>query len=166
MKQNVGLIVMGVSGSGKTTIGRMLAEEIGAEFLDADDFHPPENVQKMSEGLPLTDEDRFPWLDTLREEMALRIDHDERVVLACSALKHTYRERISKDVPIEFIYLKGSFDVIEGRLIERKEHFMQSSLLESQFETLEEPDLREALFVSINQAPEEIVRIIVSSLDD
>jgi gluconokinase len=130
-------IVMGVSGSGKSTVAEALALRLGAEFLDADAYHSPENVAKMSQGIPLTDADRAGWLKTLAQELKHR--GNKPVVLACSALKEAYRQvlRVSSDV--FFVYLKGSFEVIEARMKARPGHFMKPGMLESQFQTLEEP---------------------------
>lgn len=132
-------IVMGVCGCGKTTVGRAVADALGWVFLDADEFHPPANVAKMSAGVPLTDDDRWPWLDRLREEMAAIAARGEHVVLACSALKHAYRQRLRPAHGVRFVYLKGDRDTIAARLALREGHYMPPSLLDSQFSILEEP---------------------------
>jgi len=127
---------MGVSGAGKTAIGEALATELGWRFIDADDFHPEANVAKMAAGEPLDDPDRWPWLDRLNA--MLRAEED--AVLACSALKERYRARLAKGVGrVEWIYLKGDFDLIRSRLLQRQHRYMPASLLESQFAALEPP---------------------------
>jgi gluconokinase len=147
-------VVMGVSGCGKSTVARALAEKTGGVYLDADDFHPPANKEKMAAGIPLTDDDRWGWLDALNQELRKR--SAERVFLACSALKEIYRERLRSGVPkIVFVYLKGSREVLVQRLGARKGHFMPSTLLDSQLATLEEPD--DAIVVNIDQPPEAVI---------
>ena len=130
------VIVMGVSGCGKSTIGQLLASRLGYPFLDADAFHPPENVAKMAAGTPLNDADRMPWLERLNQEMKNRKD----AVLACSALKESYRRILSSGLPdCRFVHLRGSIELIRARLAERQHRYMPASLLESQFATLEAP---------------------------
>ncbi len=148
------LIVMGVSGSGKTTVGKLLAERIGYEFLDADDFHPPSNIAKMEAGKPLDDKDRLPWLEVLRD----RLNGKDRIVLACSALKQSYREILRGDENVTFIYLKAEPEFVKDRLNERKGHFMKSSMLDSQFDALEEP--KQAITIDAAIAPEQAVEEI------
>jgi len=134
------LVVCGVSGAGKTTVGRMLAERLGYVFLDADDFHPPANVAKMARGEPLTDEDRGPWLDTLAGVLTERVAVGEPVVLACSALRQAHRDRLGVDQRrIVSVYLQGSQSLIADRIARREHGFMPTSLLQSQFDTLEPP---------------------------
>ncbi len=131
---------MGVSGCGKSTIAQALASKTGGVYLDADDFHPEANKKKMAAGIPLTDDDRWGWLDVLNAEIRRRAAAAKPLFLACSALKQVYRDRLSAGVPgVTFIYLKGSHDLIASRLAARHNHFMPSSLLDSQFATLEEP---------------------------
>ena len=149
---------MGVSGSGKTTIGRGLAAELGWKFYDADDFHPPANVALMARGIPLDDADRLPWLETLGALVRACLERDERAVLACSALKATYRTYLLLDERVKLAYLKGTFDLIQKRLANRRGHFMPAVMLESQFAALEEPE-RE-FHIDISAAPDEIVRAI------
>ncbi len=156
------VVLMGVAGSGKTTVGRMLAAETGASFYDADDFHPQANVERMREGVPLTDEDRRPWLEALRSLVADCLERGERAVLACSALKEEYRERLHVDERVRFVYLKGDYALIEARLRGRRGHFMKPQMLESQFDALEEP--RQALRVDVSARPEEIVETIRGGL--
>lgn len=150
-------VVMGVSGCGKSTVAQSLAERSGGLFLDADDFHPPENKRKMADGIPLTDDDRWGWLDALNAQLAALANGEKPVFLACSALREVYRARLRKGLAgLVFVYLKGSRECIAARLNARKGHFMPSALLDSQFATLEEPT--DALVVDIGQSPEEVVR--------
>jgi gluconokinase len=148
-------IVMGVTGSGKTSVGRLLAQQLGWEFADADDFHPSANVEKISHGIPLTDEDRAPWLERLRIQIANWIVNGQNAVLACSALKRTYRQELSVGPEVRFVYLKGSPELIAQRLRLRREHFADEKILASQFADLEEPEA--AVTVDISQTPEMIV---------
>jgi gluconokinase len=156
------IILMGVSGSGKTTIGKLLVAELGWEFLEADDFHPPANIDKMRRGIPLNDADRDPWLAAMAEALEVRARAGRNAVLACSALKEAYRKRLRVSPDVRFVYLKGSFEEIEERLGDRRGHFFSPDLLESQFEALEEP--RDALVVEISDPPEAIVRQIRRTL--
>ena len=129
-------VVMGVSGAGKTAIGEALARELGWRFIDADDYHPEANVAKMAAGQPLDDEDRWPWLDRLNGVLR----EEKQAVLACSALKERYRTRLAEGIgSIEWICLKGDFDLIHSRLLQRQHRYMPASLLESQFAALEPP---------------------------
>jgi gluconokinase len=149
---------MGVAGSGKTTIGRALAAELGWKFYDADDFHPPASVAKMARGIPLDDVDRRPWLDALGALVRACLARGESAVLACSALKADYRAHLLIDDRVKLAYLKGSFDLIQKRLANRRGHFMSAAMLESQFDALEEPE--EKFHVDISNPPDEIVRTI------
>ena len=134
------VLVMGVSGSGKSTLGAAIAARRGAKFMDADDFHPPESVAKMASGTPLQDADRWPWLDRLNAELRAAERRGESVVLACSALKSAYRERLHEGVArFRIVYLHGAFDLIDARLRARRHRYMPASLLQSQFATLEPP---------------------------
>ena len=133
------VVLMGVCGCGKTTVGRMLAGELGWPFLDADDFHPEANVAKMRAGTALTDDDRWPWLDRLAAEMAAINARGAHAVLACSALKQSYRDRLARAGDVRFFYLKGDRATIAPRLAARPGHYMPASLLDSQLATLEEP---------------------------
>ncbi|MCG8653057.1 MAG: gluconokinase, partial [Pirellulales bacterium] len=147
------LILIGVAGSGKTTVGKLLAKRLGWSFFDADDFHPKSNIEKMSRGISLTDEDRWPWLLSIRDFIDER---DEEMVFACSALKKSYRDFLRQSAKhLEFIYLKGSKEVILHRLEDRKGHFAGSDLLESQLRDLEEP--QNVPVEDITQNPEAIV---------
>ena len=145
---------MGVSGSGKTTVGRALSRQLGWEFADADDFHPAANVEKMSQGIPLTDEDRVPWLARLRELIEHWIMEGKSGVLACSALKQAYRDELNVGPEVQVVYLKGSPEVLHARMAARHGHYMKAGMLESQLATLEEP--RDAIAVDVNRSEEEV----------
>jgi gluconokinase len=157
------VILMGVSGSGKTTIGRLLARDLGWDFYDADDFHPAGNIAKMSRGLALTDDDRLPWLQALRGLILDCIRDGRQAVIACSALKDTYRAALRVTDTVRFVYLKGSFDQIKQRLIDRHNHFMSGELLASQFSILEEP--QDALTIDISLSPDQNVKAIRKALE-
>ncbi len=153
------IILMGVSGSGKTTIGQRLAQALSWPFYDGDQFHPPANIAKMQQGIPLTDEDRWPWLHELRARIETWIQQNVSAVLACSALKQAYREYLINDeVGVRLVYLKGDFDFIHERLAQRRGHFMPPGLLASQFAALEEPE--QGVVVDIVHPPETIVALI------
>jgi gluconokinase len=152
------LVLMGVTGSGKTTVGQLLAEDLGWKFFDADDFHPEANIEKMQQGVPLDDDDREPWLMRLRELISDCLAKTTPAVLACSALKESYRKTLMVDARVEFVYLKGDLDLIKARLDDRSGHYMNPVLLGSQFEALEEPE--DTLGVDVSLAPSEIVRLI------
>ena len=157
------IILMGVSGNGKSTIGKLLAEQLSWPFLDADDFHRPQNIAKMASGTALNDDDRWPWLDQLAQELRQRINRRESAVLACSALKQSYRQRLAPDpANVHFVHLQGDYDLILSRLEQRSEHFMPAELLRSQFADLE-PCLN-GLAISIDQTPAVIVEQIVTQL--
>lgn len=156
------VIVMGVTGSGKTTIGSLLAEQLGWQFADADDFHPPANVEKMRRGIPLNDEDRKPWLERLHDAITDWIAEGKNVVLACSALKRSYRRELAAGPEVRFVYLKGSADLITDRLRSRHGHFADEQILARQFADLEEPDA--AVTVSIATGPQQIATEIRQKL--
>jgi gluconokinase len=158
-------VVMGVSGCGKSSVAEKLAKATGASFLDADDFHPPANKAKMASGIPLTDEDRWGWLDTLNEELRKRADDTAPTFLACSALRRVYRERLATGLPgLRYLYLKGSKELIRSRMQSRYGHFMPAALLDSQFACLEEPTEAEAAIIPIDPPVEEIVAVILCSI--
>ena len=152
------VVLMGVAGSGKTTVGRRLAGELGWKFYDADDFHPPANVEKMSRGVPLTDDDRRPWLEALRGLVRDSLTRDESAVLACSALKESYRQSLLADERARLVYLKGDYDTIFKRLTNRRGHYMKPGLLDSQFAALEEP--AGVLHLDASLPPDDLVRAI------
>ncbi|XP_047381008.1 probable gluconokinase isoform X2 [Sciurus carolinensis] len=178
------LLVMGVSGSGKSTVGALLASELGWKFYDADDYHPKENRLKMEKGIPLNDQDRIPWLCNLHDILLREVALGQHVVLACSALKKTYRDILIRgkvgaplhygesrkeekptEVQLLVIHLSGSFEVISGRLLQRKEHFMPPSLLQSQFDTLEPPSPPENFIqISVDKNLSEIIAVIMETL--
>jgi gluconokinase len=158
------IIVMGVSGSGKTSVGRSLAEHLGWDFYDADDFHPPENIAKMTKGIPLDDAERVPWLATLHDLIASSLKGGRPGVLACSALKEHYRQQLMDgNQGVLLIYLKGSYDLIWSRMEKRTDHYMKPHMLKSQFEALEEPVT--ALTTDISSSVEEIVQEILKQME-
>ena len=156
------VIVMGVTGAGKTTIGQLLAEQLGWEFADGDDYHPAANVEKMRNGIPLTDADRAPWLETLRALIAGWIAAKKNAVLACSALKRAYRESLRLAPEVQVVYLKGTPELLRQRLRARVGHFMTERMLESQLAALEEPE--DAVVVDVDRSPAEIVTEILARL--
>ncbi|MDZ8223508.1 gluconokinase [Nostoc sp. ChiVER01] len=165
------IILMGVSGSGKTTIGKLLAESLEWEFSDADTFHSPENVEKMRRGIPLSEADRMPWLQDLQTAIKHWLQENKNVVLACSALKDSYRQFLvldsdgsanAKGERIKLVYLKGSYELIQIRLQERSNHYMSEKLLNSQFDTLEEP--LNTISMDVAQPPQVIVQNIKTAL--
>jgi len=156
------VVVMGVCGCGKTTVGRALAASLAWPFLDADDFHPPANVAKMASGQPLTDADRWPWLDRLASELAAIFARGGDGVLACSALKQSYRDRLARAGDVRFVHLAGDRDTIAARLAARQHRYMPPALLDSQLATLEAP--RDALFVDVRASVDEQVATIRSAL--
>lgn len=158
------VVVMGVSGAGKTTVGRALSESLGWEFLDADEFHPPENVAKMAAGTPLDDTDRWPWLGRLNAELLTRDAAGRGAVLACSALKEAYRVKLMAGVAAaRLVHLRGTFEEIRERVHARKHKYMPASLLQSQFDTLEPP--ANALEVDAGLDVREAVQRIAADLD-
>lgn len=158
------ILLMGVSGSGKTTVGQLLASQLGWEFADGDDYHPAANIEKMRNGIPLTDTERVPWLEALRALIAGWISAQSNAVLACSALKRTYRERLRLAPEVQIVYLNGTPQLLQQRLHARVGHFMTERMLQSQLATLEEPEDEDAIIVDIAQSPAEIVAEIRASL--
>lgn len=155
-------VIMGVSGSGKSTVGLALAQRLEAPFYDGDDFHPPENIAKMSNGIPLNDDDRYPWLARLHALIAKHLAQSETAVIACSALKKKYRDQLRHgNDGVCIIYLEGSFNLIWERMRARQVHFMQASMLQSQFDTLEPPSPQNTLIVSVEHGIDHIVDHIV-----
>ena len=159
------VIVFGVSGAGKTTIGKLLAEQLGWRFYEGDDFHPRANIEKMRSGRPLTDEDRWPCLERLREQITRSLTAKENAVLACSALKRAYRDRLHVSDDVKFVFLRGNYALIEKQLRQRRGHFMNPALLKSQFADLEEPESDEdAVTIELGRTPEELVEEIKARL--
>ena len=156
------IVVMGVSGSGKTTIGKMLADAIRCSFLEGDSLHSKENVEKMSHGIPLTDSDRAPWLTAIRTHILKFFKRGQDLVVACSALEQQYREVLADGIPITWVYLKGSEELIRSRMKHRTGHFMKANMLPSQFDALEEPS--DAVVVDISRPPSAIVAQILAQL--
>lgn len=156
-------IVMGVSGSGKSTVGIALADKLDVPFYDADDYHPPANIAKMSAGIPLNDDDRAPWLDRLHAIIADHIVAGTSAVLTCSALKKSYRKRLRGSfAAVQFIFLDGSFDLIWERMSSREGHYMKAEMLQSQFDTLERPRKDDATVIAIDQSVEMILEQILN----
>lgn len=154
------IIIMGVAGSGKTTIGKLLAESLGWEFSDADDFHSPSNIQKMQKGIPLTEADRIPWLEDLQTAIKQWLQANKNMILACSALKNSYRDYLVVESDrVRLIYLRGSYELIKQRLQNRQNHYLGVELLESQFAALEEPSdtVYSTIYIDISSTPTEIV---------
>jgi gluconokinase len=156
------VVVMGVTGAGKTTIGVLLAQRLGWDFVDADSFHSPANVEKIRQGIALDDADREPWLKALRQAMENWADAGKSIVLACSALKKNYRVELFIAGQTKFVYLKGSYELIAKRLRQRHGHFASETILASQFAALEEPD--DAITVDIDHTEDEIVAEITRQL--
>lgn len=159
------IIIMGVCGSGKSTIGKMLAGELAIDFLEGDDFHPSINREKMSRGEPLTEEERRPWIEKIREVTDQYLARETGMIVSCSALSCKSRQILGTDrQEVELIYLSGSESILTDRMRARENHFMPASLLRSQLETLEEPGSGEALTISVDADPDELIREILSGL--
>ena len=156
------VVVMGVSGSGKSTTGAALARDLGWPFIEGDDLHPPENVAKMAAGVPLTDDDRWPWLDRIVAELRARSRQSADIVLACSALKQSYRDRLAPAGDVRFVHLHGDRETIAARLAVRHHRYMPATLLDSQFATLELP--ADAIVVDIRDDVKTQVRKIIAAL--
>jgi len=146
---------MGPAGSGKTTIGKLLAAQLGWEFSDGDSFHSPANIERISRGIPLRDADRLPWLNSIRDAISQWLAERKNVILACSALKRAYRELLLVSPEVKLVYLKGSYELLSQRLHARKGHYATEQILTSQFADLEEP--ADAFVVDVSHSPEEIV---------
>ena len=157
-------VVMGITGSGKSTVGAMLAQKLGLDFVEGDDYHPPENVRRMAAGIPLTDADRADWLRALAARLREADESGDGVVVTCSALKRSYRDVLRAAAPeVQFVYLVGSRALIGERVAERRGHFMPASLLDSQLATLEEPDSDERAWTcDVKDSPQQIVDAIVA----
>src|SRR5215471_18704469 len=159
------IIIFGVSGAGKTTVGKLLARELGWQFIEADDFHSAANIEKMRSGRPLTDEDRWPWLDRLRKKIEQLLAAGENAVLACSALKRAYRDVLRVSDEVKFVFLRGDYSLIEKQLHSRHRHFLNPDLLQSQFDELEEPQPDEhALTIQLGRTSQAIVEEMQAKL--
>ena len=159
------VIIFGVSGAGKTRIGQLLADELGWRFYEGDDFHSQANIDKMRQGVPLRDEDRRPWLGSLRELIKQCLVAGENAILACSALKEAYRRRLRFSDKVKLVFLRGDYELIADQLRERRGHFMNPALLQSQFADLEEPQPAEgASVIALGRSPRELVQEIKSKL--
>lgn len=156
-------VIMGISGTGKSTIGRLLSDRLGWDFYDADDFHSPINLDKMNRGIALTDSDRLPWLKELQQLISHALSSKQNGILACSALKAQYRQILrGESSEVVFIYLKGDYDHVQSRMKQRTGHFMNPNLLRNQFDTLEEPP--DAIAIDIALDPEAIVEEILTRI--
>jgi gluconokinase len=155
-------LLMGVSGSGKSTVGLALAQKLGVPFYDGDDFHPPQNIAKMSAGIPLDDADRHVWLVRLHRLIANHLARGNTAVVACSALKKSYRDQLRQgNDGLQIIYLEGSFDLIRQRMATRPNHYMKAEMLQSQFDTLEPPSPHNTLIINIEQSLDNIIKQIL-----
>ena len=159
------IIIFGVSGAGKTTVGKLLARELDWHFYEADDFHPAANIEKMRGGHPLTDEDRWPWLERLRQLIERSLAAGENAVLACSALKRAFRQHLRVSPKVKLIFLRGDYELIAGQLRGRRDHFMNPALLRSQFADLEEPQPDEEITtIELGRSPRDLVNEIRTKL--
>jgi gluconokinase len=159
------IVIWGVSGAGKSTVGQLLARELDWKFYEADDFHPPANIEKMKAAVPLTDQDRQPWLEKLRHLIERSLTAKENAVLACSALKKAYRDQLRVSEEVKFVFLHGSRERVSEQLRHRRGHFMNPELLQSQFEDLEEPRPSEpALTVEVVSSAQDLVEVIKTKL--
>jgi gluconokinase len=159
-------IVFAFSGAGKTTLGKLLAKELGWAFYEADDFHSAPNIKRMRSGVPLTDEDRWPWLTSLRELIERCLSTNENAVLACSSLKESYRRYLRVSAKVKFVFLRGDYALIANQLRPRRSHFMDPALLQSQFDDLEEPQpSEEAIVIELGRSPRELVQEVKSKLE-
>ncbi|HTZ46355.1 MAG TPA: gluconokinase [Verrucomicrobiae bacterium] len=158
------LLLMGVTGSGKSTVGRLLADRLGGAFLEADDFHSAANKEKMQRGVPLTEADRLPWLKAIHAEMLAQAGSGKNVVLACSALRKSYREILVAGLDVRTAYMRGTRELIGERLRQRLGHFAGEAILDDQFAVLEEPNAAEAVIVDVQESPEQIVEEILRKI--
>ena len=156
------VLLMGTTGAGKTTVGKILAARLRWTFLDADDFHSPANIDKMHHGIPLTDADRLPWLEKIHTELQHQTQSGENIVLACSALKQCYRDLLSRELDTRIVYLRGTYDVMRQRIEFRRGHFAGEDILAGQFADLEEPPSAVALDVS--RSPQQLAAEVIASL--
>jgi gluconokinase len=156
-------IVMGVSGSGKTTVGKAVSNKFGWKYYEGDEYHPAENVEKMKNWIPLNDEDRLPWLLSLRKVIEEAISKRENIVISCSALKEAYRKILKVSEEVKFIYLKGSYDLIRKRMEERIPHFFKPEMLKSQFDVLKEP--QQAIEIDISKSSESIIGDLIDKIN-
>jgi carbohydrate kinase (thermoresistant glucokinase family) len=160
---HIAIYIMGVAGSGKTTIGKKLSGKTGYAFYDADDFHPQENINKMKAGLPLTDEDRLPWLDNIHQFVSNHLQSGN-IIMACSALKKSYRQRLASGIEdrCRWVFLSGSYDTILKRMQARTDHYMPTELLRSQFDALEVPG--QVIEINIDNDPDNITATILAKI--
>jgi len=156
------ILLMGTTGAGKTTVGELLASRLRWTFLDADDFHPPANIEKMKHGTPLTDADRFPWLQKIHTELVRLSQNGTNIVLACSALKQSYRDQLSAELDMRIVYLRGTYEVMRRHIESRHGHFAGEAILAGQFADLEEP--QSALALDVSHAPEQLVTETIANL--
>jgi len=156
------ILLMGTTGAGKTTVGKILAARLHWIFLDADDFHPQSNIEKMHNGIPLTDSDRLPWLEKIHAELLRLCGTGTNIVLACSALKQSYRDLLSAGLTMQIVYLRGTYDVMRHHIESRRGHFAGESILAGQFADLEEP--HNALVVEVSRTPQQLASEIIASL--
>ena len=156
------ILIMGTTGAGKSTIGKLLAERLAWPFLDADDFHPQANIEKMKHGIPLTDLDRAPWLDRIHDELVRLSEAGQNVVLACSALKQSYRDTLARGLDLRVVYLRGSYEEMRRHILARHGHFAGEAILAGQFADLEEP--QDALLLPVAERPDELVQQTITGL--
>ena len=156
------ILLMGTTGAGKTTVGKLLAAKLGWTFIDADDFHPPANIEKMKHGIPLDDADRLPWLENIHSELAHLTKTGKNVVLACSALKESYRKQVSAGLDLRIVYLRGSYEVMRSHIAARHGHFAGEAILAGQFADLQEP--QHALVLEVTATPEKLADQVIHEL--
>jgi gluconokinase len=156
------ILLMGTTGAGKSTVGKLLSARLGWTFLDADDLHPQSNIEKMKHGIPLTDADRIPWLEKIHAELLSLAQQGKSVVLACSALKQRYRDQLSAGIDMRTVYLRGSYEVMRQHIASRHGHFAGESILAGQFADLEEP--QDALILDVSRTPQELCDEVIHRL--